>query len=120
MRRECQSGAGTARYASASWNSTGSRVVGEPEPESDAEPKESRVAVELEERKFNRGVKSYRRSRRETRSFPRFKRRLEDEECSSSSSGVEEDEKEVVVAVAVAATGGRNTRWWRMIIGDAS
>lgn len=107
--------AGTARYFSANWNSTGSRDVGEPASESDTEPPESGAmmvaAVEWEERKFNRGVKSYRRLRRETRSFSSLKRRLEDDKCASSGVEEEEEANEVDVANAVAETGGRNM-WW--------
>lgn len=54
LRRACQSGAGTTRYDSASWNSVGWSEVGEEEFE---------LALELElelveERKVRRGLKS--------------------------------------------------------------
>lgn len=56
FKRECQTGPGTARYDSASWNSAGSSEVGGsecgPGPES-----VTVLAVELE-RKSRRGVKS--------------------------------------------------------------
>lgn len=51
FRSVCQTGAGTARYTSASWNSVGSSDVGGSEPELLA------VLGELE-RKLRRGVKS--------------------------------------------------------------
>ena len=38
--RECQSGPGTTRYDSASWNSVESNAVGEAESESDSEEME--------------------------------------------------------------------------------
>lgn len=55
LRSECQSGAGTARYVSASWNSVRSSEVGASEPESELE-----LLVEGGEleRKLRRGVKS--------------------------------------------------------------
>lgn len=56
LRSECQTVAGTALYDSASWNSSGSRVVGEPEPELESEPKSA--GVPQLERKFSKGVKS--------------------------------------------------------------
>lgn len=102
MRRECHSGAGTARYDSASRNSSGSRDVGEPDlagSESESESKALEVLVELE-RKFKRGVKSYRRFRSEWRSFSSSNRRLELEVDRNASSWVQE------VDVATAETGG--------------
>lgn len=57
LRNECQSGAGTARYVSASWNSVGSREVGGSESESEPELELLVVVGELE-RKLRRGVKS--------------------------------------------------------------
>lgn len=56
FKTECQSGAGTARYVSASWNSAGSSEVGD-DAESESES-ESVVVLLLSERKLKRGVKS--------------------------------------------------------------
>lgn len=53
LRRECQSGPGTTRYDSASWNSVGSSEVGEAESELMDDDEEVWL-----ERKLRSGVKS--------------------------------------------------------------